>query len=123
MLVVNIFCIFSVLIGRYSHVNNFRLHGVFLNFALNTTLCSSKLRKNVCLRPPNLYIRPLKRYYHFGGSFKKQFYHEKAFRRAYVQVGGTCSMYMYRKNKILLYIGSSTIPLANARGSENFGSF
>jgi hypothetical protein len=32
-------------------------------------------------------------------------------------------MFMYRKNKILLYIGSSTIPLANARGSENFGSF
>jgi len=32
-------------------------------------------------------------------------------------------MYMYRKNKILLYIGSSAIPLANARGSENFGSF
>jgi hypothetical protein len=31
--------------------------------------------------------------------------------------------YMYRKNKILLYIGSSAIPLANARGSENFGSF
>jgi len=30
---------------------------------------------------------------------------------------------MYRKNKILLYIGSSAIPLANARGSENFGSF
>jgi hypothetical protein len=25
--------------------------------------------------------------------------------------------------KILLYIGSSAIPLANARGSENFGSF
>jgi len=24
------------------------------------------------------------------------------------------------KNKILLYIGSSAIPLANARGSENF---
>jgi hypothetical protein len=30
---------------------------------------------------------------------------------------------MYRKNKILLYIGSSEIPLANARGSEKFGSF
>jgi hypothetical protein len=30
---------------------------------------------------------------------------------------------MYRKNKILLYIGSSAIPLANARGSENIGSF
>jgi len=30
---------------------------------------------------------------------------------------------MYRKNKIVLYIGSSAIPLANARGSENFGSF
>jgi len=26
---------------------------------------------------------------------------------------------MYRENKILLYIGSSPIPLANARGSEN----
>jgi hypothetical protein len=30
---------------------------------------------------------------------------------------------MYRKNKMLLYIGLSAIPLANARGSENFGSF
>jgi hypothetical protein len=32
-------------------------------------------------------------------------------------------MSMYRKNKILLYIGSNAIPLAKARGSENFGSF
>jgi hypothetical protein len=30
---------------------------------------------------------------------------------------------MYRKNKMLLYIGLSAIPLANVRGSENFGSF
>jgi len=30
---------------------------------------------------------------------------------------------MYRKNKIQLYIGSSAIPLAKARGSEKFGSF
>ena len=30
---------------------------------------------------------------------------------------------IYRKNKILLNIGSSAIPLANAHGSENFGSF
>jgi hypothetical protein len=29
---------------------------------------------------------------------------------------------MYRKNKILFYIGSSAMPLANARGSENIGS-
>jgi len=29
---------------------------------------------------------------------------------------------MYRKNKILLYIGSSATPLANARGSEARGS-
>jgi hypothetical protein len=27
---------------------------------------------------------------------------------------------MYRKNKIRFLIGSSAIPLANARGSENF---
>jgi len=32
-------------------------------------------------------------------------------------------IWIYRKNKILLYIGSSAMPLANARGSENFGSF
>ena len=42
-------------------------------------------------------------------------------------VKGVCTswgnMFMYRKNKILLYIDSSSIPLANARGSENFGSF
>jgi len=40
--------------------------------------------------------------------------------------GSVCTswgnMFMYRK-KILLYIGSSTVPLANARGSEKFGSF
>jgi hypothetical protein len=29
-------------------------------------------------------------------------------------------MSIYRKNKILIYIGSSAMPLANARGSEIF---